>query len=253
MSVHWGKRAGHFGWYGLVLFLVGCGPAGKPGSPRPEGEVCLLRLSALRQQVRESPAYARVAARLAQTKRKEQARLDALVRAYRARYALDIRAAKFLAERAKLDRMRGVVLSEAEYQRRAAALEARLRADSDLARAVREQREQTMEYRVRKQNAALEAARIALQARRAQKRLAELASRLEAPLRQQVLQVVARVSKAGLAQGGCRLVCSGKGQVLAARRDIPAVCPDQPRGRDLTPRAKAALARELDRSQGGGP
>ncbi len=240
-------------WGLPVLFLVACGSSAEPQAPRPRGDVCILRLSVLRQRVRETPSYAKVSARIAEAKRREQARLDALVKAYKARYAQDIRAAKYLAERAKLDRMRGVVLSEAEYRKRAAAMEERLRADPDLARAVREQREQTMEYRVRKQNAALEAARIALQARRSQKRLAELAARLEAPLRQRILRVVSRVSKQGLARGRCRLVCSADGQVLAVRRGVPAECPAEPRGRDLTSQAEAALAGEFEATEGGNP
>ena len=240
----------------MAAWVLGCGGsgsvAGSTAGPRAVGSSrCVLRLGPLMARVRRSPAYRRIAAQVRKARSAEQARIDALVRAYRERYALDIRAAKFLQERAKLGRMRGVVISEAEYRERAARMEARLRADPELARAVREQEDETPEYRVRKQNAALEAARIAIRVRRAQKRLKTLASRLEAPLRRAVARAAARAAAQSLSSGRCRLVCSDAGELLGARKGEEATCGDLSGARDVTRAALRFLEDDLRSMEGG--
>jgi len=213
--------------------ILGCatasGTSGKtsgdrPGSAKVSGpRVCEVRVAPLKGAVYQTKWYLDARRRLKAIKGRAQKILDGMTARYRRRYDLDIRAARHLKKERELERLRGSVISEEEYKTRWEKLAALLDADPSLKRAVAEQRSDSMTYRVRKQNALMEATKIALAGRRLEKRLADAAGQLDEHLHDVLRTAVRSVAAHALADRRCDLVCAG-GAVVGARRPRRGSC-----------------------------
>jgi len=235
-----------------LMFVFDSCSASTPSSRKAAASMalCQVQSASLRGTILKSNAYVQRRQKLLRLKLQMQRDLNHLVRAYRKRFDLDIRAARFLTRKAKLVRLRGAVISEAKYQEKLAALESELARDAGLKQAVREQGENSLAYRVRKQAALLEYKKIALQAHRLQEKLAAKAQRLDLVLNRVVRGSLRRVIMASFQRGTCQVICDGmRHKVLIYKgnqKPLVGVCAGGPtRIRDLTNDVIHDIARAL--------
>ncbi|MCD6497842.1 MAG: hypothetical protein J7M25_05985 [Deltaproteobacteria bacterium] len=205
-------RIGMLSFLLVLMFVFDSCSASMPSSRKAAASmgVCQVQSAPFRGTILKSNAYVQRRQKLIRLKLQMQRDLNHLVRAYRRRFDLDIRAARFLKKKAKLARLRGAVISEDTYRKRLAALDSKLAQDVALKQAVEEQSENTLAYRVRKQTALLEYKKIAMQAQRLQGQLAAKAQRLDLALNRVVRGALRRVLTEAFERGTCEVVCDGK-------------------------------------------
>jgi hypothetical protein len=244
---------------GAVCLLAGCpsGPpaSGGPKSPRGEGKpsrekgpVCLVNVGKVAEAARKSSAFDHVWKEIAKLKKELQARIDEMVKAYRERFELDIQAANYLKKEKKLEKERGSVLSEEEYQKRMKKLEEELEGNDALRQAVKEQREKTPEYQLRHKQAMMNAKRIATEGKRLQLELQARANELAAPLSRKVEQAIQTGLSRQVKKGGCGVVCDpATGKLLGHRGPREEAAPRCHKGtRKGTPRTDEVSRFVLD-------
>ncbi len=217
----------------VLLFssFAGCGPSkdGKAGGGKAQvpglaaPKVCEIRVSAILPRVHESVWYRDARKKLASLRQRSQRILDGMTSQYKMRFALDIRAAKHIKKEEELERLRGSVISEAEYRSRWERLQALLDADPRLKKAVMEQRNQGMAYRMRKQQALMAATKIALMGRRLEKQLADAAHELDERLQDVLRASIRQAAAEALSAKRCGLVCAGA-VVVGARTPLRGSC-----------------------------
>jgi hypothetical protein len=245
-----------------VFWLTGCPASGGAGAGGTGGQrtgsaqtarqpkkICVVRVAEVTRGVRESEAYSGIRKKLMEMKKGLQKELDALIATYRQKFALDVKAAKYLEKEKKLEKKRGSVLSEAQYKQKQAELEAELQADPTFAAAVKEQREKTPEYKLRRQQALAEAKRITARGQQLQKALQQKANALSAPLMRKMEEAFRRGLTREIKDNGCTVLCDPQsGKILGhkgKRAQAEEVCRPNVEGADRTRALEAFVLESL--------
>ncbi len=225
--------------FGVFAFsLCGLLFSGCPKSPRTEGKVeggrddkdkrsstvqgpvCVVVMENVINESRECSQFKVVWKKVEKEKKRLQDELNLLITAYKRTYERDLEAAKYIQDLEKLKKEKGSVLSEKEYENRLSGMQKVLDDNPELARAVKEQLEETESYKKRKEAAKKDAMEIEERGKKLQQELQKVAGEIAAPVTKQIRDVIGKSLESRL-ESDCGIICDlNSGKVVAHRGSV---------------------------------
>jgi len=225
-----------FGFFTFSLFgllFSGCPksrrPTGKVEDGRHEkdksassvqGPLCVVEMEKVINESRECSKFKEVWKKVEKEKKRLQDELNLLITAYKRTYERDLEAAKYIQDLEKLKKEKGSVLSEKDYEKRLSGMQKVLDNNPDLARAVKEQLEETESYKERKKAAKKDALEIEERGKKLQQELQKVAREIAAPVTKQIREVIGKSLENRL-ESDCGIICDlNSGKVVAHRGSV---------------------------------